>query len=545
MRKRLPVRLLLLFISCFVLLSLWGSDASPDRAAAPRPPKLIVMLVIDQFRPDYLARFRPYFVEGGFNLLLSGANFVNCRFDYAVTVTGPGHATLFTGAYPDVHGIIENDWYDRTLGRTVNCVEDPSAKLVQTAEGASEQRGPSPRNLLGSTLGDELRFASDFRSKVIAIALKDRAAVLPGGHTANAAYWYDSGTGRFVSSTYYMAALPAWVAKFNDGSPAQDYCGKPWQALPETPGAEGRVFARFEPQSGQPCPDVSFMRWLDSTPFVTDLELRFAREAIRNENLGQGPATDLLTISLSVNDSIGHHFGPYSPEVADTTLRTDRYLAGFFADLDRMVGLDNVWIALAADHGVAPNPRFVKDHRLGMGSFQGGVRTAVENALSEAFGREQWIQSVGVHYLYLNQAALKPQRVLLERAEAEAARAAATVPGVMAAFTRTQLLAGSAGASSLGRKALNSFHSQRSGDVFLILEPYVVDVASDTETTHGTPWNYDAQVPLLLWGSAFKPGVYAVPCQPIDLVPTLAVALGLNQPSGAQGNPLTPALKER
>jgi hypothetical protein len=543
LRKRLSIYLLLVLTSCFVLLSLWGSDAGRDRAAASRPPKLIVIIVIDQFRPDYLARFRPYFVERGFNLLLSGANFVNCRYDYAVTTTGPGHATLFTGAYPNVHGIIENDWYDRSMGRAANCVEDPDAKLVQTREGAGEQRGPSPRKLLGSTLGDELRLASDFRSKVIAIALKNRAAVLPGGHTANAAYWYQSGTARFVSSTYYMSALPAWVAKFNEDSPAKDYCGKAWQALPETPGGDGRVFRRFEPQLGAPCPDVNFMGWLDNTPFITDLELRFAREVIRNEHLGEDAATDLLAISLSVNDSIGHEFGPYSPEVADATLRTDRYLADFFADLDRMIGLDNVWIALSADHGVAPNARFVKEHRLGIGKFQGGIRNAVEKALSLAFGSEQWTESVGVPYIYLNPAALNRRQVPAEKAETEAARAAAAVPGVMAAFTRTQLLTGGAGLSPLGRKALNSFHSQRSGDVFLILEPYAVAVGNDAETTHGTPWNYDAQVPLLLWGSAFKPGVYAVPCQPIDLVATLAAALDLNQPSGAQGSPLTPALK--
>jgi len=543
LRKRLSIYLLLVFTSCFVLQSLWGSDARPNRSEAPRPPKLVVVIVIDQFRFDYLTRFRPYFVERGFNLLLSGANFVNCRYDYAITSTGPGHASLFTGAYPNVHGIIENDWYDRSLGRAVNCVEDPDAKLVQTAEGTGEQRGPSPRNLLGSTLGDELRLASDFRSKVIAIALKNKAAVLPGGHTANAAYWYQSGTARFVSSTYYMSALPAWVAKFNQDSPAKDYCGKAWQALPETPGADGRVFSRFQPQPGEVCPDVNFMGWLDNTPFITDLELKFAREAIRNEHLGEDAATDLLTISLSVNDSIGHEFGPYSVEAADVTLRTDRYLADFFADLDRMVGLDNVWIALSADHGVAPNPEFVKEHRLGIGKFQGGIRNAVEEALSQAFGHDQWTLSVGVPYIYLNPAALNRHQVPAEKAEAEAARAAATVPGVMAAFTRTQLLAGGAGLSPLGRKALNSFHSQRSGDVFLILEPYAVAVGNDAEATHGTPWSYDAQVPLLLWGGGFKPGVYAVPCQPTDLAATLAAALDLTQPSGAQGNPLTPALK--
>lgn len=543
MRKRLSIYLWLVFTSGFVLLSLWGSDARSNRSEPPRPPKLVVIIVIDQLRFDYLTRFRPYFVERGFNLLLSGANFVNCRYDYAITSTGPGHATLFTGAYPNIHGIVENDWYDRTLGRAVNCVEDPEAKLVQTAEGAGEQKGPSPRNLLGTTLGDELRLASDFRSKVIAIALKNRAAVLSGGHTANAAYWYQSGTGRFVSSTYYMPALPAWVAGFNGQSPAKEYCGKAWQALPETPGGEGRVFSHFQSQPGELCPDVNFMHWLDNTPFISDLELKFAREAVRNEHLGEDSATDLLTISLSVNDSIGHEFGPYSPEVADATLRTDRYLADFFAALDRMIGLDNVWIVLSGDHGVGPNPKFVKEHRLGIGRFQGGIRNAVEEALSQAFGRDQWTLSVGVPYIYLNPAALNRHQVPPEKAEAEAARAAATVPGVREAFTRTQLLAGGAGLSPLGRKALNSFYSRRSGDVFLILEPYAVPAGSDSEATHGSPWSYDAQVPLLLWGSAFKPGVYAVPCQPIDLAATLAATLSLTQPSGAQGNPLTPALR--
>ena len=546
MRKRLLVLLRFSVVSCLLLFSLQGATGKRDAFGAPCRPKLVVMIVIDQFRPDYLERFRPYFVERGFNLLLGGANFVNCRYDYAITATGPGHATLFTGAYPNIHGIVENGWYDRSLGRAVNCVEDPAAKLVDTAEGPAQQRGPSPRNLLGSTLGDELRFASDFQSKVISIGLKDRAAILAGGHTANAAYWYQSGTGRFVTSTYYVAALPAWVAKFNQQSPAKDYCGKAWEALAETPGVAGKVFARFRPGPSETCPDANFLGWLDGTPYMTDIELKFAREAIRNERLGQGPATDLLTISLSVNDYIGHESGPYSPELADLTIRTDRYLADFFSDLDRMVGLDNVWITLSADHGVAPTPQFVKEHQLGLGSFQAGsIATAVQQALSQAFGEEQWLRSVSLPYIYLNQTALQKRQVPAERAEAEAASAAAAVPGVGAVFTRTQLLTGSTGESPLARKAANSFHRQRSGDVFLILDPYAVPVGSETETTHGSPWNYDAQVPMLLWGSAFKPGVYAVPCQAIDLVATLAVALGLNQPSGAQGQPLTPALNEK
>lgn len=546
----MPKRVIGISLLIFLLvLAVFSGTRSHGTTAAPeavRRPKLIIVIVIDQFRPDYLVRFRPQFVERGFNLLLSGANFVNCRYDYGVTATGPGHATLLTGTYPSIHGIIENSWYDRSLGRELNCVEDPTSKLVDSGSGASDQRGASPRNLQGSTLGDELRMASDFKSKVISVSLKDRGAVLPGGHTANAAYWYKSSTGHFVTGTYYMSALPDWVAKFNQNSPTKNYCGKSWQALPETPGAGGKVFRELTTAAGAACPDEKFLQGVNSTPFISEIELKFASEAIRGEHLGQGPATDLLTISLSANDYIGHSFGPYSPEVADTTIRTDRYLADFLADVDRTVGLQNIWIALSADHGVAPTSAFVKEHKLGMGLFRGeAVKEAIESALTQAFGRDQWILSSGIPYIYLNQAAMTKRQLSPEKVEAEAARAAIRVPGVKAAFTRTDLLTGAAGLSPLARKAVNAFERRRGGDIFLILDPFAVPADGESDTTHGAIWNYDAQVPVLLWGSAFRPGVYALPCETIDLAPTLAAALGLNQPSGAQGHPLTVALRSR
>ncbi|MFB3921754.1 MAG: alkaline phosphatase family protein [Terriglobia bacterium] len=544
----MPRRLLGLSVLVFILLLVAFSGGTPASAPATqetaRKPKLVIVIIIDQFRPDYLVRFRPQFVEKGFNMLLSGANFVNCRYDYAVTATGPGHATLLTGTYPQVHGIIENSWYDRAQGREINCVEDPRAKLVDSPAGVTDQQGRSPLNLEGDTLGDELRMASDFKSKVIDIALKDRAAILPGGHTSNAAYWYKSSTGHFVTSTYYMNALPDWVAKFNESSPAKAYCGKSWQALPETPGAGGKIFHEFATAPGDPCPDRKFLESVNSSPYISEVELKFAAEAVRNERLGQGPATDLLTISLSANDYIGHAFGPYSPEVADTTIRTDRFLAEFFAEINRLVGLENVWIALSADHGVAPTPAFIMEHKLGMGLFRvGAVKQAVDSALTQAFGRDQWILSLGIPYIYLNQAAIAKRQIPPDQVEAVAARAAASVPGVKTAFTRTQVMAGTAGQSPLARKATNAFESHRSGDVFLVLDLYAVPSDGETETTHGAPWDYDAQVPLLLWGSAFRPGTYSFPCETIDLAPTLAAALGLNQPSGAQGRPLSSALK--
>jgi predicted AlkP superfamily pyrophosphatase or phosphodiesterase len=505
-----------------------------------RKPKLVVILVIDQLRYDYLERFRPQMVEGGFKRLLSGANFVNCRYDYAVAFTCPGHATLFTGAYSNVHGVIGNEWFDASRGRKVYCVEDSDTTQV----GSDAGPGYSPRNLIGSTIGDELRIASGFQSKVIAISLKDRSAVVPGGHTANAAYWYDAENGRFVTSSYYMLDLPAWVSRFNNAQPATAFCGKPWQALPETPQVGGKMLSQFPLHPSQPCPNRDFLAWLRNSPFMNAIELGFASQAIKNEGLGQGPATDLLAISLSVNDSIGHAFGPYSDEVADTTLRTDRDLANFLDELDKTLGLDNVWIALSADHGAAPTPKFIKQYHLGLGSSViPGVRDAVEKAVSQSYGSDHWVQDITSFCITLNKATLSKHQAAESRVEATAAEASASVPGIAAAFTRTQLLTGALPRSPLGRRAANSFHSQRSGDVFLILDPYALPVAGETGSSHGAPWTYDTQVPLVLWGNAFKPGTYAAPCEPIDLASTLAVTLGLTQPSGAQGTPLTAALK--
>ena len=526
------------FIVCVLIVT--GRPASGQSPWGARKPKLVVVLVIDQLRYDYLERFRPQMVEGGFKLLLNGANFVNCRYDYAVVFTCPGHASLFTGAYSNVHGIIGNEWFDASRGRKVYCVEDSDAKQV----GDSDGPGYSPRNLIGSTIGDELRIASGFQSKVIAISLKDRAAVVPGGHTANAAYWYGGESGHFVTSSYYMPELPLWAEHFNSAQPAKAYCGKPWQALPETPRAGGKVLGQVDLDPSEPCPNRNFLAWVRNTPFMNTIELDFAIQAIKNEGLGQGPATDLLAISLSVNDSIGHAFGPYSDEVADTTLHTDRDLAVFLAELDKMIGLDNVWIALSADHGAAPTPKFIKEHHLGLGNtVASAVRDAIEKVLSQSYGPDQWVQDFTSFCLTLNKSTVKKHQAEESKVAAIAAEAASSVPAVLAAFTRTQLLTGALPRSPLGRKAANSFHSQRSGDVFLILDPYALPVAEETGSTHGAPWSYDTQVPLVLWGDAFKPGIYASPCEPIDLAPTLAVALGLTQPSGAQGRPLTAALK--
>ncbi|HXH49927.1 MAG TPA: alkaline phosphatase family protein [Terriglobia bacterium] len=540
MRKRLAVCLFLIILMAFWAPIRAAAPQSAAGAAAIRKPRLIIMLVIDQFRYDYLLRFRPEFVQGGFNLLLSGANFVNCRYDYATTATCPGHAALATGAYSNLNGIIGNTWYDPSLGKEVYCVADPDVQVV----GATSGEGMSPRNLTASTFGDELRLASGMNSQVVAISWKDRAAIMMGGHMPSAVYWADPTTAHFITSTYYAKELPGWVKQFNAQDPAKQYWGEPWRALPETPGVGGKVLHPAATAAGKHCPSQKFSENLPSTPFANQLELNFAAAAIENDRLGHGPAPDLLAISLSANDYIGHGYGPYSPEVADATLRTDRYLADFFRKVDQLVGLSNVWITLSADHGVAPTPAFILEHHLGPGRLDHEpVQAAVRAALVKAFGPGNWLANLGEFYIDLDHQALESHHISISEAQEIAARAALSVPTIRAAYTRTQFLAGRLPPTPLARKAANSYNPIRSGDVFLIPQPFAVVTNSMTGTSHGTPWNYDAQVPLVFWGQAFKPGTYATPAQPIDLASTLAAALGVTQPSDAQGQPQSQILK--
>ncbi len=541
LHKRISLVALLVAIGLLVFYPILKSRARSEGASSmPRRPKLIVLLMIDQFPYSYLVRFRPYFVKGGFNLLLEGANFVDCRYDDAVTATCPGHAAVATGAYPDVHGIIGNEWYERSTHKQVNCVEDSSTRLV----GGPNEEGRSPRRLIGNTFTDELRLDTDFKSRVVSISLKDRGAIIPGGHTANAAYWYDAQTGRFVSSTYYMASLPAWAERFNDQVPTKAFCSKPWQALPETPGTGSKVLEQYQPAANERCPSERFLGWLNETPFMSEIQLDFARQAIEGEQLGRGPSTDVLAISLSENDHIGHHFGPYSPEVADMTLRTDRDLAEFFDDLEKTLGMDNVWIAFSSDHGVAPTPEFISEHKLGIGrTSQRAVAQAIKDALSHEFGPGNWLEGGSEFQIYLNHSLLEKRGINVGRAEFVAAEAAAALPNVAAAFTRSQILTGNLPDTPIARKVAHSYNPSRGGDVYLVFQPYAVPIEDERGTTHGSPWSYDAQVPLIFWGQGFQSGTYSSPVAPIDLPTTLSVAMGIAQPSGSEGRPLREALK--
>ena len=551
-RQRILALLLLLFLS--------SPSPSGQRSRSGDRPRLIVIVVIDQLREEYLLRLEPFFGDGGFRRLLRyGAVFANCQYEHAPTVTAPGHATIATGATPAVHGIINNEWYDRETGQIVTSVSDPSRRVV----GASSGRASSPHRLLGTTLADELRMSTNFRSKVIALSYKDRSAILLGGKLANLALWFDDASGAFITSDYYADALPDWAARFNAARPADRYFGARWEkAFPEAayalaapddrpeetplPGG-GRTFPH-EITGGLAQPGPAFYTAFTFSPFANDVLVELAKRAIEGEQLGRDEFPDLLAISLSTNDLVGHYFGPESQEVVDLTLRTDRALASLLAYLDSRPDSDYV-LALTSDHGVAPIPEYAARLKLGGRRISPTtIRQAIEDAVSARFGEGPWIEASAVPllssgFVYLDRETLARKRLDAAEVERVAAEAALKIPGIARAYTRTQLLAGRSQEDAIARRVAASFHPTRSPDVLLVPEPFAFISAGRTGTTHGSPYSYDAHVPLLLFGRRIAVGTYHHACTPADLAPTLAALLGIEVPSGATGRILHEALR--
>ena len=341
-------------VALFLLCSIPAAFASAYNAR----PKLIVVIVIDQFRGDYLERYRDQFGDGGFRVFIDrGAYFTDCNYDYANTRTAPGHATLFTGSYTSGHGIIANEWWDPQKKKRVTSVEDDTTKLVGVAKTGV---GASPHNLLSDTLGDELKLATGGKARVFAISLKDGAAVLPAGFSGDAAYWIDPKSGDWITSTYYRPDLPEWVRNFNGSHRAEKFWNREWRDK----DGDGNTLGSTAPRNGKDGTPAGFYEVVGSTPFANDYQLEFAKELVLYEKLGAGPATDLLVVSLSANDILGHQVGPDSRQMRSMALELDRSLAEFFSFLGHQIGMANVWMALSADHGVAPLPDFAKTLRL-------------------------------------------------------------------------------------------------------------------------------------------------------------------------------------
>jgi predicted AlkP superfamily pyrophosphatase or phosphodiesterase len=532
-----------------------AGPASAQTGATGARPRLVVAIAVDQLRADYLERFRRFFGGGGFNLFLQrGASLASARFEHASTSTCPGHAVMLTGSYGSVNGIIANDWYDAAAAREVYCAADTTVRLL-----GSDGEGRSPRHLRNSTIGDLLRIASGGRSRVVTVSQKDRSAIMLGGHLADAAYWMEDTL--VVTSTYYRTDLPRWVRDFNAGGRISRYAGKQWERLlpaaayamvgPDDVATEadeagtGRTFPH--PIGGGPALGEEFVEAFEVTPFGNDVVADFAMQAVAREGLGRDTVPDLLGLSFSANDRVGHAYGPDSHEVMDVTIRLDRTLARLFAYLDRTVGLGNVVMVLTADHGVAPLPEVFAALHPGASPRRfhpAVVDTVVESALRARYGAAPapgWVVYHDQPQLYLNLGALRAKRVAVEDAERVAQAAVRMVPGVHEALTSAELARARAQGSRVG-EAL-SFYPGRSGNIYYVMAPYILADDEPTGTGHGTPWAYDQQVPVLFYGSRIVPGVRRSPATVADIAPTLSALLGLTAPGGSQGRVLAEILR--
>ncbi len=536
----------------------WPVAAVVEAGDDGGPPKLVVLLVFDQFRGDYLRRWHDLYGEGGFKRLQEqGASFTSCHYPYASTLTSPGHTSLVTGCSPDKHGIVANEWYDRAHAESVSSVTPPPNEL---------RKGPGPYRRLQPTVGDSLLGAG--KGKVVSLSIKERVAILLAALRAQACYWFDSREGRFVTSPCYRDEAHAWVKQFNAGRPADRWLGRVWTKLrgdldyaqysgPDDFPAEGVGYGQGQtfPHPFKEDQDAktiakkreAYYEAVLTSPAGGELLLAFAKTAVEAEQLGQRGATDLLLLGFSSNDLVGHCWGPDSQEVLDMTLRTDRLVKELLDYLDAKVGKGRYLVAMSADHGICPLPEFAR----GQGKDAGRVPPELLTSQAEAFLNEHflkdgrkasWLETPKKSntWVYLNRATL--QELKLAQADVERALAdwLAKQPGLQAAYTRTELLKGPS-ADPIGRKVHKSFHPDASGDVLVVLRPYHIfsppitsPKAAAYRTTHGSPHPYDTHVPLVVMGPGVVPGMRSEPVTPQATAAILARALGVPLPAGAE-----------
>jgi len=531
-------------------------------AAGPARPKLVLQITVDQLRGDLPMRYRDRLGEGGFrHLLEQGVHYTNAHYRHANTETAVGHATLVTGADPSAHGIVANDWRDPATGAFVYNTEDGRHHIL--GQEPKAHQGLSPRNLLASTIGDELILSNTGRSRVFSVSGKDRGAILPGGH-AGKAFWYSKSTGKFVTSSYYYDAYPGWVEAWNDAAPAEAYRGKGWELLREKSSylaAEhddrayesdalgmGRVFPH-------PYGDDKYLTLrLGITPPVDELTLDFVKTLIREEGLGKRGATDFLAVSFSATDYVGHLFGPSSLESEDVILRLDRTLAALFQSIDEAVGLENALIVLSADHGAPDAPEHASEVGIDAGRFPFDYfknnDDPVSRAVAKRFGRHL-IADHSHPYLHLDEAAIQAAGLDLVEVERFVAREAMKVPGVFYALSRSDILEGRLVNAPLQEKIRRSFSPGRSGNVHLVPNTYWFLHSNDeadkmglpaVTAIHGSPWAYDTYVPIFFAGAGLEHRTVSRRVSPTDIAPTIAAYLGIKYPSGSVGTPLAEVL---
>jgi predicted AlkP superfamily pyrophosphatase or phosphodiesterase len=533
--------LLTLFAICFSFFI--------SKAQSNEKPKLVVGIVVDQMRYDYLTRYESKYGEGGFKRMMNeGFNCKNYHFNYIPTYTGPGHAAVYTGTTPKYHGIISNSWYDKVEKKSVYCVNDDNFNPIGTEDKYSRV---SPNRMTVTTVTDQLRLHTQQRAKVIGIAIKDRGAVLPAGHSANAAYWFQGKEeGNWVTSSYYMDALPNWVKKFNSSKVAEDYL-KPWNTLYDIEtytesgldlndfenGFRGKETATFPYDLKALSKENSGFDIIKSTPYGNSLTTDFAIAAIEGEDLGVDEITDFLTISYSSTDYIGHNFGVNAKETEDTYLRLDKDLERLFNELDYKVGKGNYTVFLTADHAAAEVPSFLKSHKVAAGYYDlAAFRKKLILFLSRAYGAADLVEYAGDFQIFLNRSKLKSLKLNLAEVQEAIVNEIIDYEFIDKAYSATAMRNNS---YSFGIEHLlqNGYHQKRSGDILVVLSPGVISYPKKG-TTHGSGYTYDTHVPLLLFGKGIQHGETLQKTKITDIAPTISALLGIAFPNASTGQPL-------
>lgn len=543
-----------LFFCFSVLLSLTvKAQKNPVKSNEFERPKLVVGIVVDQMRYDYISRFWNGYSEGGFKRLVKeGFNFKNNHYNYAPTSTGPGHASVYTGTTPASHGIIGNDWYDKEIGASVYCAADNTYASVGTASAAGQM---SPKQLLTTTISDQLKLHTQSRSKVIAIALKDRGAVLPGGHTADAAYWFHGKEeGSWISSTFYMETLPSWVTQFNSKVPQQ--YKKPWDLLKsekayiQSGSDKNNYEGAYRGETAAVFPHDLVSLWeangaydiLKATAYGNSLTADFALAALKGENLGKGVDTDFLAISFSSTDYVGHQFGVNSREIEDTYYRLDLDLERLLKALDAQVGPGNYSLFLTADHAAVQVPSYLKDLKIPSGYFDSKVfKEKLNTYVADQFGSEDLIENISNYQVFLNRGLAAQLDIDLKGMQEDLAQFILQDSAVERTYTAHQMWGGEY-TKGIPYILQNGYNPKRSGDVLFVLKPAVISY-SRTGSTHGSPQIYDTHTPLLFYGKGFKRGASYERSEIPDIAPTLAAMLGIAFPNGTTGKPLTQVLE--
>lgn len=515
--------------------------------SANNKPKLVVGIVIDQMRQDYLWRYYDRYADDGFKRILTqGFQFKNAHYNYKGTLTGPGHASIYTGTTPSRHGIIGNDWYDREAGTKVNCVGDPGVKPLG---GSGKGQGVSPHRMEVTTVTDELSIFTNHRAKVVGVSYKDRGATLPAGHNPTGAYWYDGATGEFVTSTYFRTDLPAWLVAFNNLQLPKKYVQQSWEPLYPIETYTSSIaddnpyeHARWRKEtptfpydlSGDRNPYGSFY----GSPFANTVLTELALAALEGEKMGTDAITDFLTISYSSTDSEGHAVGPRAVEIEDMYLRLDRDLAHLMQELDQKVGKDGYVLFISADHGVVDNSKYLVDHKYPAGRFGDSLVQVVREKVQRKYGEEEWFLDLNASEIFLNRPLIKYRGIDLAEMQTFVADCLMEFPFVSEVFTATALAQRNI-TDPFIQLVQNGYNTRRSGDVMMVMKSgFLYGKPDDKGTTHGTPYTYDTHIPILFYGAGIPAGFSVRKVAITDIAPTVSMLLEIPLPSGATGTPL-------